>query len=278
MKNARLFFLFIAGQFLNCPISRAVPEHLEVWFLSPTSKQNQVYQKNEYLLWTEELRSPPSTLLVLNTLERQCQKVGEYCFDPQVGLYEEKSGRRVVPDAELDPVPYDNFPKIERSRPKMIYCDRDHYFDLYCGKGKQGQKKAPKEVEVLIDTSSTMKEVDDSSGGSCFRKMAFESLKKKCSGQLSAYRFDERIYPSSASPSAFCLTSGLNNSERLIKKIRQSRAKSLLVITDIYENSVGVVSQIKEMGGEIKGSGTLKDLIFASNLPKLIGQFSRVCQ
>ncbi len=108
--------------------AQATPKNFEVWFISPDSA------KSASLL---ESFISYSSFVAQNNL--QCQPMGDYCFDPQMGMYKPGKG---IKSAEADYTEADKLEDYdykrkalgkERARPK---CDSDNIFDIYCGKGK----------------------------------------------------------------------------------------------------------------------------------------------
>ena len=75
----------------------AKPKHFEVWFLSvdTVSWLEQVLPKTKY-----------SKQIATNL---QCQQMGEYCFDPQVGLYKKGEESKHIDEAAA----YDSIDKQE---------------------------------------------------------------------------------------------------------------------------------------------------------------------
>ncbi len=252
----------------------ATPKNLEVWFLSI----DKVAMFEEF--------SPSEKYLKRTNLtaqaQRQCQKVGEYCFDPQVGLYKEEEGKSIV-DSSIDSsdVFEDEEYKFEKSdravKRKIVDCDKRNKFDIFCGKAKKKLTKKNINFEVWLDTSSTMRQVDMlKSSKTCKRELFLRSLDKTC-------RFNDKVkvyYFSAAKKEAgsmksVCRADGINNMNRILSSIKKSKAKNLIIVTDIFEASEDFVSGIEAMKGKIKG---IDKPIYASNLlreSKRVGKFCR---
>lgn len=249
----------------------ATPKTFEVWFLSPAS--------HAFIKLPPEYRHS-SQLIADNKFTLQCEKYGDYCFDPQVGLYK--------PDAENDyievgQVDLNKKMKAEdESRKKgvfdssMISCDKKNFFDLYCGKEKS-MAKIKTNLEIWVDTSSSLRAIDPIVGNGCSRKSLVVNLQKDCyTHGLDIYTFNTSKRYTTAIDN-LCLSYGLNDTKRLIRWIKDSEAKHLVIITDIGEFTSELSDFIDANNGFIHGA-ELGDVITPKNIKKLTNSVVKHCQ
>lgn len=209
-------------------VSWAAPSVIEVWFLSAPKTSN----------LESVLKEKNKTVKLAQNL--QCQPMGEYCFDPQFGLYkpddvnlEEVSAEAAAKDAigpSIAPAK-----SLDRN---LIDCDKANYFDIFCGKAKAAETTSASSFEIWVDTSSSMREMDytDKEGG-CYRKSLLKRLDDAGCGfnnKVNVMMFDTSIKQVGAMDS-LCLNIGLNDYKKMIDYIERSTAKKLIIITDIYE-------------------------------------------
>ena len=106
----------------------AAPRELEVWFLTPPKAAS-----------IEQWLNPPRPKLQL--WAQECEAVGDFCFDPEVGLY--KKNQR---DLERDPVfiPEKDLPQLPTAHSvdrSLVSCDPKYAFDMFCGEARPEAKK-----------------------------------------------------------------------------------------------------------------------------------------
>jgi|GEM_PF-2795968 len=162
-----------------------------------------------------------------------------------------------------------------------VKCEKGNYFDIYCGKSG-GFKRADanvNDIEVWIDTSSSMKSIDfpnvvqdehekmkgEIKREECFRLNFVQAIKASCGQKVRFSVFDTTI-KEVMSDDAFCINYGLNDTKRLIDWIKGNKAKHLIVITDVSEISTELTAFLREMGATTKGIDA-KDF-FAKDLMK----------
>ena len=247
----------------------ALPDHIEVWFLS-VDKTAQL----EKLLQSETTQIKVAQAI-------QCQPMGDYCFDPQVGLYkpgDDKKAKETVLYEELDTTKkYKNPDSATSLDRQMINCEGEQAFDIFCGKALADNKKYPP-FEIWIDISGTMKEVDFSGHDQTCRRESFvRGLANSCPfNQKMAIHIFNESKKESGNMSDVCLNYGLNEIDRLIDSIKTTKAKQLLIITDIYEAHERFVDFIEFTGkGTIRG---LKKPFYAKNMKDQIKSLSRFCK
>lgn len=240
----------------------AVPQNIEVWFIA--------HDKKTVLL--DSIKEP--ILLSSPRVSRQCEPMGDYCFDPQYGLYK--------PDNEWEAVRLDD-KKEDKSQIKpagfdrdLIDCDKKNGFDIFCGKATQ-VKTPSYELEVWIDTSSSMREYDftDEHGG-CYRKSFITRLDDICpfGKKLNVMMFDTSI-KQVGSFDSLCMNVGLNSTARMIDWIERSDAKNLIIITDINEYTKEFTDYLVSKNAKLKGE---KGEITVRTLLGEVDSLARMCK
>ena len=240
--------------------SWAAPDVLEVWFLSPPSTGQ----------W-EHLLQP--RLTHKHWLAQACEPVGDFCFDPQVGLYSrrgrepEEETTKFVVDEGLPQLP--TATSVDRS---VVNCDAKYAFDLFCGKAVPEPKdSAAAGLEIWVDTSSSMRGIDGSEA--CQRGAFLRQLVQACGSVRPTIKgFDTSLRE--MDPEGACAHQGLNNAERLAEWIEESRAKRLIVITDVYEYQSGLANFLESKKARLRGdSGTFP----ASKMLDLVSELAKAC-
>ncbi len=253
------------GLFLFCSSVYAAPTSIEVWFLSASK----VAELNLLL-------NAPTVHFWKPTAELQCQEMGDYCFDPQFGLYKKDDETKEVNPSLIteDKSPTMAVGKsVER---ELIDCDPNNYFDIFCGKAKKeisgGQK-----LDLWIDTSSSMREMDfmDKEGG-CARKSLVKRLDATCpfNQKLNVMMYDTSIRQA-GSMDVLCNNQGLNDYKRLMDWIERSDAKKLVIITDIYEFFKDFSDYIESKHGILRGD---KDPLTANQMLELADELAKSCK
>lgn len=262
MKALIIFSLFSASVM-------AMPKKFEVFFM------NTLTAKRSALLKTlEKVDEKNKTLGLVSALE--CQPMGDYCFDPQIGLYKQKD---IYDNADLeDAFQYkDDVGSASSLDRELVNCDKDNFFDLYCGKTTKKEAKAAK-LEIWIDTSSTLRQVDsDILNATCEREKFLRVLDNTCAfgRQMKVYVFDE-FKKELGDMRGACTNSGLNKIENLIRDIKESSANHLIIITDIFELNEKFTNFIKTSKvGTIRGD---KGDFVASSLLKETSRLSKICK
>lgn len=239
----------------------AAPQNIEVWFLSQDKKTALLRQIENPLIYSKP------------TVSRQCEPVGDYCFDPQFGLYK--------PENEWEAVSLGNSKEEGNLAPEgfdrdLIDCDTKNSFDIFCGMAKK-EKVVKKNLEIWIDTSGSMKEFDftDEHGG-CYRKSLLTRLDTKCplGRQLNVMVFDTSIKQIGTLDS-LCHNNGLNSLSRMTDWIERSEVKNLIIITDINEYTKEFSDYLALKNAKIKGA---KGDLFARSLLDEVSSLVRMCK
>lgn len=265
-KTSLITFLLL----MSMTTAWALPKSFEVWFLSIDKVATLEPLLNE--------KRVPSAM-VAQAL--QCQPMGDYCFDPQVGLYkagEQNSVQEQILYEELDETEKFKDPGTASSLDRqLVNCEGEQVFDIFCGAAVE--KKGPKlKIEVWIDISGTMKQVDFlGHDQSCYRESFVRSLDVACpfNQKMKVQLFNESK-KEAGQMSDVCLNYGLNEADRLINYIEKSEATHLIVITDIFEAHERFINFIETSGtGTIKG---LKEPLYAKDMKNMVQDLSKKCQ
>ena len=243
----------------------AAPKEIEVWFIS-----------NSKVALLNDLLNKPQYIYRAPTAELQCQEMGDYCFDPQYGLYKKDDVTAEVIETvkiETDGPVIPAGKSVERN---MIDCDPKNYFDVFCGKAK-AQTPSTTKLDLWIDTSGSMKEFDYSDKqGNCHRKSMVQELDKVCgfNQKVNVMMFDTSI-KQAGSMDQLCLNQGLNDYKRLMDWVERSDAKKLVIITDIYEFHKEFSDYIESKHGKLRGD---KDPLTAKQMVDLADQLAKSCK
>lgn len=257
----------------------AMPGSFEIWFISPDRTAN--------IKLPQEIKFYQS--IAQNNLNLTCQKYGEYCFDPQVGLYkeDEKLGYIEVGDEAQNiekEVDKKNLKaETDKNRTKsyidssVVDCRKGSYFDIFCGKERKNRRVKDVSLEVWIDTSSSLKNIDptDKTGG-CRRRSLAVSLKTMCGNEVDLYAYHtQKSYQSNVDN--FCNSYGLNDENRLMRWITESNAKHLVVITDIGEYTSKISDFVRANSGYIRGT-EVEDIVSPEKMKELVGSVAKFCK
>ena len=228
----------------------AAPEKIEVWFLSFESTSFHNIEMSDQLL-----------------AQNDCIPMGEGCFNPQTGYVGKKDFKD---DSEDLPKELKTFNAQEAD---LVNCDKDYFFDIYCGKAK-AQKK-PSSFEIWVDTSSSMRNVDYSRDPDyCYRRTFIEKLSRQCkkSPLVSLFHTSKKIMGSSKD---LCMNYGNNNLQKLKQWVNNSKAKHLVIITDIDEMNLDFKNFMDQVGATHYGVG--QKPFYASELMQKISSVISYC-
>jgi hypothetical protein len=248
----------------------AMPKSVEVWFISidRTVFLDHLENKIKYSKLTANARL-------------QCQPMGDYCFDPQVGMYKMGENQKIeeaIDYQELDKKEQYKFLEPAKSiEREMINCERGSFFDIFCGKAQKAGPKDKAKLELWIDTSSSMKQVDYVGfEKKCARELLLENLNQSCGfgQQMQVYAFDTSRKEMGAMDQA-CINVGLNEPKRLMQDIERSNANHLIIITDIFEASVEFINFIENTArGKVIG---IDKPMYAKDMQREIKRIKSLC-
>ncbi|MCO4754564.1 MAG: hypothetical protein KC478_08775 [Bacteriovoracaceae bacterium] len=266
MIKLGLLFLFLSSSLM------AMPKSFEIWFLSP--------DKREVFLPSKHLQKNIQYFRPVAQNDLQCQPMGEYCFDPQVGMYKLDDKNQVQANVDYTAADsledYSNKRVAKGSERKQASCEDGDFFSLFCNEGKAQSPKSAK-VEVWVDTSSTMKQVDFAGYDTqCKRESFLRLITQDCSfnEEVKVYIFDE-VKKQLGRMDRVCLNAGLNNRDRIIRDIKISKAAHLIIITDIFEADEKLLNFVETAGvGSVKG---IEKPMYAADLKKFAPQLQKKC-
>jgi hypothetical protein len=210
------------------------------------------------------------------TAELKCQEMGDFCFDPQYGLYKKDDANVEVDAGKVNQDIAPLIPTAKSVDRDLVSCDPKNYFDIFCGKASKIAQSSAK-LDLWIDTSSSMREMDfsDKEGG-CFRKSLVKRLDETCAfnKKVNVMMFDTSI-KQAGTMDALCNNQGLNDLKKLIDWIERSDAKKLVVITDIYEFHKELADYVESRHGKFLGD---KDPLTAADLLSLVDDLDKSCR
>jgi hypothetical protein len=249
----------------------ALPKHFEVWFLSVPRHA-----------WLNNLLKENHVKSKVAAGSLQCQPMGEYCFDPQVGLYKKDKANKYQEQIDLSEVEknnkYDFMDVPQKMEREMINCDDASFFDIFCGEAKKKSKAAKVKLEVWVDVSSTMKQVDfNGFDKKCGREMFLENLSQTCplNQKMKVYYFEE-FRKEAGALDRVCLSAGLNEMKIIISDLKKSTVDNVIIITDIFEAHEEFINAIEGLGaGVIRG---LDNPLYAKDIKKELKRIGPLCQ
>lgn len=256
--------------FVICSTALAKPKNLEVWFLSPDATAYIPFLQKDIQIST-------------HLASRQCQPMGDYCFDPQIGLYKQGGNGKIeeIDTSTVERSKKYDFMEVPTSPERgVINCDKNHFFDVFCGESKKLKEKKAKvkhKLEFWMDTSSTMKQVDFiAADKKCRREILLDKVASVCgfNTDFKVYYFKE-FKKEAGALDQVCLGSGLNNMERILQNIRQTNIEHLVIVTDIYEAQESFLSELDMLGAKIKG---VSQRVYAKDLVNNFEEFKTFCK
>lgn len=246
-----LKIIFFSYVLMRSASLHATPEKIEMIFLSP--------QKITSLLRSLDQLERIKLAAFTAQNDDKCVPMGDGCFHPQLGYIEKKSDS--PKPVAMDPVnEVKTFNSLETS---LINCDKNNHFDIYCGQETKDQPLA--KTEVWLDISSSLREVDYSNDQTeCGRKTFVKNMIQLCKQNI-RFSVYNTVLKELGDHSTACLAHGTNNADKLVRWIKESNAKHLLLVTDIDELSPALKEILEENGAKLMGDGTkpftTKDLI-----------------
>ncbi|MAZ49012.1 MAG: hypothetical protein CME65_10635 [Halobacteriovoraceae bacterium] len=265
-----LFLLTVVGS-----QAIAMPKSFEVWFLSEmsTAQVNNILDR-----LNPHLKNGP----LYSQRPLQCQPMGDYCFDPQVGLYKrgEESGQELekVDQSSVEDAKKYDFMEVHAGHERqMIDCDESQLFDIFCGEAQKKMKVGESKLEIWMDVSSTMKQIDFYGfENECKRERFLRDLSATCplNQKMKVYYFEE-FRKEAGAFDRVCLSSGLNNMKRIMQDLDRSKAETVIIITDIFEAKDEFISAI-----EATNRGTIRGLnkpLYNTDLKSQLKRIRKFC-
>ncbi|MBI2519654.1 MAG: hypothetical protein HYV97_04530 [Bdellovibrio sp.] len=268
--EAKRLLLIIIFFILSCLLNfqaLAMPFHVELWFLKEPKAGALIQWLNRQYAF-----SPGQGPFTAQVEEEKCIPMDGGCFHPQFGLIED-GGKKAekapvfeepkqpgIPEFEEDdkgePSPTSRKLKTFNSdQTDKIDCDKGQFFDLYCGKSRRetARTNTGGKLEIWIDISSSFKNIDYSEDDlNCHRRKFVSLAQRWCGGKVLFSTFNTTI-KEVMTDDAFCLSYGLNDTDRLIDWIKSNNSKNLLIITDVSEISTKLSDFLASIGAKTEG-------------------------
>ena len=242
----------------------ARPDQLEVWFVSSPS------------VTMNKIKIPLELQYEIASVDtRNCKSLNdEQCFHPQYGVVSKKDGKKVD---FMDEQVTKTADSIELSKSDILRCEKTYHFDMFCGKeAKIKRKKA--NVEIWIDTSSSMRSYDFAQKDkSCNRKAFMTLLRSSCKNTNFHLSSFAGTIKSQSHDNYLCENTGVNNQDKLISWMEASIAKNLIVITDASQLTLKMTTYLESRKAKIRGMDD-KDIIYANKLKELVPQAAAYCK
>ncbi len=219
----------------------ATPDELEVWFITPPAST----------LRMDLLRPKISRSHLIASAG--CEQVGDFCLDSKTGALTPRFSPPTQEPESIE-IPYQpllQLPSASSLDRQLVNCEQSNAFDIFCGKAKaEVTQTKVNELEIWLDISSSMRSVDGSD--ECNRKKFLQGLMGLCEkSKPKVMGFDVEIREIGVSES--CINRGLNDVKKMMKWIEESKAKKLIVITDVYEYQSEFAAFLSEKNAKIKG-------------------------
>jgi len=144
---------------------------------------------------------------------------------------------------------------------------------IFCG--KEQADSAPSDTEVWIDNTSSMREADYSSDQTnCARRTFMSNVLAVCKSNVRFSVYNTTLKEVGDHSSA-CLAHGTNNEKKLVSWIKDSKAKHLLIITDVDELSPEMKHILESNGAKMMGDGV--KAFTSTDLNEYAKEFSKHC-
>jgi len=261
-KSISIFISLFIG--LNGEFAFANPQKMEMIFLSPAkvSMMLDILKKYDQFKFSYPVAQADM---------EKCVPMGDGCFHPQLGYIENKSPTIETPSLEERKLELKTFNAIETS---LVNCDKNNYFDIFCG--KERPNSPPSELEIWFDVSSSLKTVDyNKDPERCDRRTFMEKIMLACKSKVSVSVYNTSIKQIGDHASA-CLAYGTNDQGKLLRWMKDSKAKHLLIVTDIDEMSAEMREFLESTGAKMIGDGVKA---FTSNdLVDYAKEFIKMCK
>ena len=246
-------------------LGMATPQRIEMIFLSPLKISQLIRQidQNEQFHFTKKIAQNEMS---------NCVPMGDGCFHPQLGFIEKSEFERSKPQLiEQNKLELKTFNATETS---LVSCDKNNYFDIFCGAEKLNGVNS--EIEIWFDISSSLKNVDYNRNPElCARRTFMEKVALGCKAKVSVSVYNTAI-KQVGDHSGVCMAYGTNDQSRLLRWMKDSKAKHLLVVTDIDEMSIEMRKFLESNGAKMTGDGVKA---FTSNdLIDYAKEFTKMCK
>jgi hypothetical protein len=236
-----------------------------------------IFLSMEKMALLDEALEKQDAVHLAKVAELDCIPMGDGCFNPQSGFTEtdKKEIQEKKPlklQKPKDEIKIKTFNSLDTS---LINCDKNYYFDMFCGKAK-GSVANGGEVEIWVDTSSSLRKMDYSKQPNYCKRRAFvKKAVEGCKGKVSVSVFNTTL-KGMGDLSNICLNYGANDTDNIIEWVKQSKAKYLLVVTDIDELNGKLSEFLDEVGAKLHGTEVTDFTV--SDLVKFTNTFIKTCK
>ncbi|MBY0414619.1 MAG: hypothetical protein K2Q18_10655, partial [Bdellovibrionales bacterium] len=142
--------------------------------------------------------------------------------------------------------------------------------------GKERANAAPSDVEIWFDISSSLRTVDyNKDPEQCARRIFMEKVMATCKSKVSVSIYNTAL-KQIGDHSGACLGYGTNDEKRLLGWMKDSKARSLLVVTDIDEMSLEMRDFLETSGAKMTGDGV--KAFTANDLIDYAKEFTKMCR
>jgi hypothetical protein len=254
---AFITFMFASSAF-------ATPQKLEMIFLSPKKVSMIIEMLDRYQVFKH------SRAIAQNGMEN-CTPMGDGCFHPQLGFIEKSVDEKnpsLLDEKKLE------LKTFNATDVNLVNCDKDNYFDIFCGKTGPDAKLA--ETEIWFDISSSLRTVDyNKDPEQCARRSFMEWVQSACKGKLRVSVYNTAI-KEMGDHSSVCMAYGTNDQTRLLNWLKDSKARNLLIVTDIDEVSSEMKDFLEINGAKMTGDGVKS--FTTDDLVNYADDFSKLCK
>jgi hypothetical protein len=205
------------------------PEKITVFFLSEQQQQSLLH------LLDHKEQTPDFNANLIATNPYRCIPMGDGCFDPQIGYYENKPPvLRPLPEDEVTPAL--QLRTFNSEAVQLVECREQEYFDIFCGQRKKTAVEGRStSLELWFDVSASLRKNDYSRDMQhCGRRSFAQQIVDRCKKKpvIAVYNTSLKEVEQL---SQICVTSGGNDLDRTLDWIRASRTKHLVIVTDTEE-------------------------------------------
>ena len=246
-------FLF---SFLICQNVFALPETIEFWFIS----------RAKYGL----LQSSPYNLVKVaqvRTIYKGCKFWGEGCYDMEDSELVDRQTELKVNDYTIkrDKKLTDSLELREPYNTHLSDCNSEIGSSKFCG--ERLPARVDTDIEVWIDTSSSMSEIDPrGKNGDCIRNKFIRMVMDSCSGSIPIMGIFNKSVRQMGSFNDVCRNYGENDLNFLADWIEGSKSKHLVVVTDYTQMKRKLKDFIDRTGSKVRGDffkgATLENFLY----------------
>ena len=223
--------------------SFALPETIEFWFIS----------RARYGF----LENFPPTLVKVAQVRRiyeGCQSWGEGCYDMEVEKLQNRQSDLKVNDYMIKRQKrlQDALNIFKPDKTHVSDCESEVGSSKFCG--DRLPARVDTDIEIWIDTSSSMNEIDPRTvDGGCLRKKFIKMVMASCGGKIPIMGVFNKSLREMGAYTDVCRSYGENDLSFLTKWIQGSKSKHLVVVTDYTQMKLQLKNFIDRAGAKVRG-------------------------